>query len=170
MLVPLQKLTDRLIGLSAFIGTLGLLFVVSVIVVDVIGRNFGMPLYGSQDLITMTMVLIVFGGMALCDRQDGHIVVDIFETAFPPGLNRAIDIFSGILGAVIFGLIAYTVFKSAQLSQMLNLSTNLLRLPTAWFQYALCGLSLVGAATMIMRSLNLWLGRGYEHHPEKDVL
>lgn len=170
MHVLLQKLVDRLIGLSAIIGTLGLLFVVAVIVADVIGRNFGMPLYGSQDLITMTMVLIVFGGMALCDRNDGHIVVDIFERSFSPGLNRAIDIFSALLGTVIFVFIAYTVFKSAQLSQMLNLSTNLLRLPTAWFQYALCTLSLIGALTMLLRAVTLILRGGYEHHSEKDVL
>ncbi|UMA65358.1 TRAP transporter small permease [Roseivivax marinus] len=158
MLRTLETVTDRLIGLSAFVGTVGLLFVTAVIVVDVAGRNFGAPLYGSQDLITMTMVLIVFGGMALCDRTGGHIVVDIFESAFPPALNRAIDIFSGLLGAVIFLAIAWTVFQSALLSQMLNLSTNLLRLPTAWFQFALCALSLVGALTMLLRATTLIAG------------
>ncbi|WP_375261168.1 TRAP transporter small permease [Palleronia sp.] len=170
MLPRLQKVADRLIGLSAIIGTLGLLFVVAVIVVDVVGRNFGSPLYGSQDLITMTMVLIVFGGMALCDRTGGHIVVDIFESSFPPAVNRAIDIFSALLGAVIFILIAFTVFKSAQLSQLLNLSTNLLRLPTAWFQYALGALSLIGAFAMFLRAVSLLLDRGFEPHPKKDVL
>lgn len=170
MLPRLQKLADRLIGLSAIVGTLGLLFVVGVIVVDVVGRNFGSPLYGSQDMITMTMVLIVFGGMALCDRTGGHIVVDIFESAFSPAVNRAIDIFSALLGALIFILIAFTVFKSAQLSQLLNLSTNLLRLPTAWFQYALCALSMIGAMAMLLRALTLFLDRGFERQPKKDVL
>ncbi len=170
MLPTLQKLTDRLVGLSAIVGTLGLLFVVGVIVVDVVGRNFGKPLYGSQDLITMTMVLIVFGGMALCDRKDGHIVVDIFEKTFSARLNRMIDIGSALLGSTVFLLIAYTVFQSAKLSKMLNLSTNLLKLPTAWFQYALCVLSVVGALAMILRALTLLSQTGFEHHPEKDVL
>ena len=132
---------------------LGLLFVVAVIVVDVVGRNFGAPLYGAQDLVMMTMVIVVFGGMALCGREDGHIVVDILEPRFPPRLNRAIDLVAGVLGATIFVAIAYTVFKSAQLSQMLNLSSNLLRLPTAWFQYALCALSLIAALALILRAL-----------------
>ena len=98
-----MRWTDRLIGLSAFVGTAGLLFVVGVILVDVTGRNFGRPLYGAQDMVTMTMVLIVFGGMALCDRLDGHIVVDIFEGSFPEWLNRAIDIkrnSNGIVDAI----------------------------------------------------------------------
>ncbi|SCY08757.1 TRAP transporter small permease [Paracoccus tibetensis] len=148
----LTRWTDRLIGLSAFVGTAGLLFVVGVILVDVIGRNFGRPLYGAQDMVTMTMVLIVFGGMALCDRLDGHIVVDIFEGSFPEWLNRVIDIASALLGAVIFALIAWAIWNSAQLSQMLNLSTNLLRLPLAWFQYAVVAFSGVTVLALLMRA------------------
>lgn len=158
MLTRLQNWTDRLISLSAFVGTAGLLFVVGVIIVDVVGRNFGRPLYGAQDMVTMTMVLIVFGGMALCDRLDGHIVVDIFEGTFSETLNRVIDIVSALLGAVIFALIAWTIYNSAQLSQMLNLSTNLLRLPLAWFQYALGAFSLVTVLALLMRALLLLSG------------
>ena len=39
------------------------------ILYDVIGRALGSPLYGSQDLVTMTMIILVFGGMAICDRR-----------------------------------------------------------------------------------------------------
>ncbi|TMV93713.1 TRAP transporter small permease [Thioclava sp. BHET1] len=170
MLAQMQKLVDRLISLSAIIGTSGLIFVVLVIVIDVIGRNFGMPLYGAQDLVTMTMVLIVFGGMALCDRRGGHIVVDIFETTFPAALNRAIDIFSALLGVAIFVLIAVTVYQSAKLSVMLHLSTNLLNLPNAWFQYALCVLSLVGALTMGLRALRLMWRDAPQPPGEKEPL
>lgn len=170
MIAILRNVTDRLVSLSAIIGTLGLMFVVAVIVADVIGRNFGHPVYGSQDLITTTMVIIVFGGMALCDREDGHIAVDLFETAFPVWLNRGIDIVSDLLGAVIFGGIAYTVADSAAISQMLNLSTNLLRLPLAWFQYAVCVFSVIGAAAMLLRAVTLIVSGGYDHHTEKDVL
>lgn len=154
----LMRWTDRLIGLSAFIGTAGLLFVVGVILVDVVGRNFGRPLYGSQDMVTMTMVLIVFGGMALCDRLDGHIVVDIFETAFSDRLNRVIDVASALLGALIFALIAWAVWNSAQLSEMLNLSTNLLRLPLAWFQYTLVAFSTVALLALALRAALLLSG------------
>ncbi|WP_353476012.1 TRAP transporter small permease (plasmid) [Salipiger sp. H15] len=165
----LHKTADRLISLSSFLGTLGLLFVVGVIVVDVIGRNFGMPLYGAQDLVIMTMVIIVFGGMALCGRDEGHIVVDIFEPHLPPRLNRVIDVGAALLGAVIFVLIAYTVSKSAQLSQMLHLSTNLLRLPLAWFQYALCGLSLVAALALALRAASAALDPRRPAHPDREA-
>ena len=157
MLATTRKLADRLIGLSAAIGALGLIIETGIILTDVVGRALGAPLYGSQDLITMTMVILVFGAMALCDRQGGHISVDLFERYYPPALNRAIDIVSAVIGAVIFLGIAYAVNESAKLSVMLNLSTNLLRLPKAWFQNGLSVFALLTAIGMTLRAVELAL-------------
>jgi TRAP-type C4-dicarboxylate transport system permease small subunit len=151
---------DGLIGLSATIGALGLIVEVFVILVDVIGRALGSPLLGSQDLIMMTMVILVFGGMALCDRKGGHIAVDLFERYYPRRMNRFIDILSALVGAVIFVALAWAVLESSKISLMLNLSTNLLLLPKAWFQWALCGFALVAAFGMAVRALELTLGWG----------
>lgn len=141
--------------MCAAFGALGLLVEVVVILVDVIGRALGKPLYGSQDLITMTMVILVFGGMALCDRMGGHIAVDIFERYFPPAFNRAVDVLSALIGAVIFLALAWAVYESAKLSVMLNLSTNLLNLPKVWFQWALCGFAVLTALGMALRAVEL---------------
>jgi TRAP-type C4-dicarboxylate transport system permease small subunit len=167
VLATARKLADGLIGLSAAIGTLGLLVEVAVIVIDVVGRSFGAPLFGSQDMITMAMVVLVFGGMALCDRGGGHISVDLLERRYPDWLNRSLDIGSAALGAVIFVFIAWAVWESAKLSQMLNLSTNLLLLPKAWFQWALCLLALLTAFGMALRSLELSLS-GRDVRAEAD--
>lgn len=157
MLVVIRKLADGLIALSAALGAVGLIFEVVIILADVIGRALGAPIYGSQDMITMTMVILLFGAMALCDRQGGHISVDLFERSYPAILNRTIDIFSALLGAVIFFGIAYAVNESAKLSTMLNLSTNLLRIPKALFQNSLSIFALITAAGMTLRAVELTL-------------
>lgn len=146
---------DRLINLSAFVGTIGLIVEVVIILIDVIGRYFGSPLRGAQDISTMGLVLIVFGGMALCDRLGGHISVDIFESAFPDWMNRAGDFISALVGAAIFGGIAWTVWESAGLSQMLNLATNIINLPKAWFQYAVVVMSAITALGMLLRAAEI---------------
>lgn len=170
MLVQLRTWADRLIGLSANIGALGLMVEVAVILIDVIGRAFGYPLYGSQDVITMAMVILVFGGMAMCDRDGGHIAVDLFEPRYPSWLNHGIDIFAALLGAVIFAFIAYAILESAKLSIMLNLSTNLLRLPKAWFQWGLAGLSIMTALGMLLRAAELTLsGRDVRSQKAPEV-
>jgi TRAP-type C4-dicarboxylate transport system permease small subunit len=157
MLATIRKLADGIISLSAALGALGLIFEVIIILADVIGRAMGSPLYGSQDIVTMTMVILLFGAMALCDRQGGHIAVDLFERSYPAVLNRLIDIFSALLGTVIFVGIAYAVNESAKISTMLNLSTNLLLIPKAWFQNGLSVFALITAAGMALRAVELTL-------------
>lgn len=163
-----RRIADRLIGLSASIGVLAIFVEVGVILVDVVGRAFGAPLFGSQDIITMTMVIVVFGGMALCDRTGGHIGVDLLESRFPGVVNRVIDIAAALLGAVIFVFIAWAVWESSKLSQMLNLSTNLLRLPKAWFQGALVGFALLSAAGLLLRAAELAL-QGRDIRAEREA-
>jgi TRAP-type C4-dicarboxylate transport system permease small subunit len=157
MLAIIRKLADGIISLSAALGALGLIFEVIIILADVIGRALGSPLYGSQDIVTMTMVILLFGAMALCDRQGGHIAVDLFERSYPAVLNRFIDVFSALLGTVIFVGIAYAVNESAKISTMLNLSTNLLFIPKAWFQNGLSIFALITAAGMALRAVELTL-------------
>lgn len=153
-------MADRLIHLSATLGSLALVVEVVVILVDVIGRAFGKPLYGSQDLVTMTLVIVVFGAMALCDRAGGHIAVDLLERYYPPRMNLIIDIVAALIGAIIFAGLAWAIWESSKLSVMLNLSTNLLLLPKSWFQWALMGFSIVTAFALLLRAIELTLGWG----------
>ncbi|MBE3639250.1 TRAP transporter small permease [Mangrovicoccus algicola] len=154
----LRRAADALTGFAALVATIGLVFEVVVILADVAGRALHAPLTGAQDLSQMTMVIVVFGAMALCDRQGGHVAVDILEPAFPAWLNRACDIAWAAAGAVIFTAIAWAVLDSAALSRMLNLSTNILHLPKDWFQTAMAGLCLIAAFGMALRAAERMLG------------
>jgi TRAP-type C4-dicarboxylate transport system permease small subunit len=158
VLASLQKGADGLTRLSALIGMIGLIAEVVVILIDVVGRFFGHPLTGAQDISMMAMVLIVFGGMALCDRIGGHIAVDLFENSMPTWMVRLGDVISALLGAAIFFGIAWTTWESAGLSRMLNLATNIINLPKAWFQYFMVVASVITALGMLLRALTLSLG------------
>lgn len=155
MLKRLNKIADRLISLSALIGGIGLIVEVIVILIDVIGRFFDMPLVGAQDISQMSMIVLVFGAMALCDKTGGHIAVDIFENAFPTWLNRLIDIFSALAGALIFALIAWAIYESSKISQMLHLATNIIYLPKVYFQWAVCAFSMITSLAMLLRGISL---------------
>lgn len=163
----MDRWAATLTSVAAFVGTLGLIAEVLVILADVIGRYFGAPLRGAQDISTMMMVILVFGGMALCDRLGGHIAVDLFETGMPRWLRHAGDILSALIGAVIFYGIAWTMVESAALSQMLNLATNIIQLPKVWFQYAVVVLCLITAFGMTLRALTLIAG-GANTPPAED--
>ena len=78
----LRKLADALIYASATISAGALITVMCVICADVIGRAIGAPVYGAHDIVTMVMVIIVFGAMPLCDRLGGHVAVDVLQNKF----------------------------------------------------------------------------------------
>lgn len=169
-MVTLRRTLDMLIHVAAAIGALALIGELGVILADVVGRYFGAPLRGAQDLSTMGLAVLVFGGMALCDRLGGHVSVDVFERKFPDWLNRGSDIVSAALGAAVFAGIAWTVWESAGLSQMLNLKTNIIDLPKWWFQWAVVAFSLITALGMALRCVELLLGAPRPTHaaPEAD--
>jgi len=121
---------------------------------------FGKPLSGAQDITQMAMVIVVFGGMALCDKIGGHISVDIFETSMPNWMIRAGDIVSALLGALIFFGIAWTTWAS--IAQMrgfgIILSTNIIGLPFDWFKGAIIVMSVITGIGMSLRAIALILG------------
>lgn len=158
-----NQVMDRLIGLSSIIGTLSLIFAVAVTLADVVGRLVGFPLTGAQDLSQMSMVIIVFGGMALCDKRGGNIAVDIFEDKFPRKMNHWLDIIGWLIGAAIFFAIAYTMVEAAALARLLNLSTNTIGLPKAPFQYILAGFAALTGFSMLVRSVARMLSSDAEY-------
>jgi TRAP-type C4-dicarboxylate transport system permease small subunit len=169
VLALIQKGADGFTHLFALIGTLGLVAQVMVILVDVIGRYFGAPLTGAQDISQMAMVVLVFGAMALCDKVGGHISVDLFETVMPGWMIRIGDALSALLGAAGFLGIAWATLESAALSKMLNLATNIIGLPKVHFRYFVVAASLVTALGMALRAVSLILTphprHGYEESP-----
>jgi len=170
VLPAINKLADRLISLSALLGSIGLIVEVVVILIDVTGRYFGAPLTGAQDISQMTMVIVVFGGMALCDKLGGHISVDIFEHVLPTRVLWLGDVIAPLLGGLIFCGIAWTVWESAALSRMLNLATNIIYLPKAWFQYVVVVLSLITALGMFMRGFGIAVaGKPVSHQLDEAI-
>ena len=77
----------------------------------------------------------------------------------PGWLKTAGDVVSDLLGAAIFLVLAVTIWESAGLSRLLNLATNIIQLPKAWFQYAAVAMSAVTAAGMLLRAALTLAGR-----------
>jgi TRAP-type C4-dicarboxylate transport system permease small subunit len=154
----LRKVADGLTSLATVIAVAALLVEVAIILTDVTGRWFGAPLTGAQDISQMAMVILVFGAMALCDKIGGHVAVDLLESSFPDWLNWLAEIAGAVVGAVIFAGIAWTVYESSKLSQLLSLATNVIFLPKAYFQWALTAFAALTSATMALRAVETALG------------
>ena len=78
-------------------------------------------------------------------------LVDLFETSFSVRANLWFAAFANGLGALIFSPIAFEIWESSKISQMLNLATNILKLPKAPFQYAVAAFCVITALGMLVR-------------------
>ena len=155
MLRQVERAVDGLVTLSAVSGAVALIVIVVTVLADVVGRYFGSPLYGAQDIVQMAAVFVVFGGTAFCERRGGHIQVDLFERAFSGRVNRALLVVGCVVGAVVFALIAWQMWEASKLARLLNMATNILSLPRAPFQYAVAVLSAVTSVALAAKAAAL---------------
>lgn len=118
---------------------------------DVLGRALGHPLFGAQDLAEMVMVIATFAALPLLEAKGQQIRVDLLARPMTGWPNRLSFIAAKLLGVAIWGGLAVAVFQAAQLSALLGLSSNILALPKAPFQYALSGLAALAALDGLLR-------------------
>lgn len=92
----------------------GITMVLGVILVltEVIARGvFNSTIYITQEYTGYFMVAITFFGLAYTLKENGHIRLTFLHRIIKPGRGRVIlDIYTFVIGLIIFGIITYTSF------------------------------------------------------------
>lgn len=95
----------------AAVGTIWIFLLMFLIVADVIGRNFlSSPITGVAEIAARSVVAIVFlqlSAAVLAGRMTRADFLVNFLQKVAPGLTRALDVLFALVGAAIFGAIAY---------------------------------------------------------------
>lgn len=149
----LDRAAGGLARLCAALSGAAVLALATLLFVDVLARAFGHPLFGAQDIAEMGMILATFGAVALLDRRGEQIRVELLASRLPAAVRRWGDRLSALLGAAIYATLAVTLWRAAELSSLLSLSSNILGLPKAPFQILLAALALVAALNAGLRGL-----------------
>lgn len=90
-----------------------LVYMMSMTVLDIIGRSLGVfTVHSGVEQTELMMVAIGFLGLALCLRVGGNIVVDVATQHLPQKVNALIDRFWLLVMAVTLALLAWLVLKS----------------------------------------------------------
>jgi TRAP-type C4-dicarboxylate transport system permease small subunit len=112
------------------LGGAALLYMMSITVLDIIGRSLRLfTIDSGVEQTELLMVAIGFLGLARCLRIGGNIVVDIATHHLPPRVNVVIDAFWLLVTVAVLGLLAVLVLQngidsdtSGQRSELLGLS------------------------------------------------
>ena len=126
----LHKAFTKLDFAFAVVAGLALFYMMSITVLDIIGRSLGLFTIGSGvEQTELMMVTLGFLGLARCLKVEGNIVVDIATSHLPRAINARIDAFWLVIMAAVLALLAWLIWnngikldESGQRSELLGVS------------------------------------------------
>ena len=81
--------------------------------VDVIGRMFKHPIFGSVEIVTFLAVLVVAMALPFTHESKGHIGVELFVRKLSKRTRAVIDLVTGSASLALFVLVAWRMFVYA---------------------------------------------------------
>jgi TRAP-type C4-dicarboxylate transport system permease small subunit len=137
------------------VGTLSLLLLMLIVVIDVAGRNlFNSPLLWGTEVMEVLLGLMVFAFYPVLARRRGHIVVDLVPV--PQVARVAQRWLAGAVGAALFGVIAWTCGRQAIRSAGYGDASAILGIPTAWVLWGMAALAGLSALVFLAQALGAW--------------
>ena len=108
-------------------GAVFMMGMVALTCVDVVGRFFGHPIFGSIELVIFMATLSVATALPYTHQVKAHIGVEILVRLFSKRVQTIMDLFTGFLSLVLFALVtwrmavyAHTIQKSGEVSMSLE--------------------------------------------------
>lgn len=102
------KLFHQLLAVLNMAGAIWVAGLMFLIVVDVIGRAFGTPLFGVPEIVKISVVGLVWCMMPHTLKIGAHLRSTILMDLLPAPGKRAIEVLSCVLGIAMFALIVYS--------------------------------------------------------------
>jgi len=105
----------RAVNLTSVVGSIAVGLMMLHITVDVVGKFvFFAPVPATITMVSSYyMVVVAFLPLALAERRNAHISVEVLTELFPPRLQYHINGLTCVLSGLVFGLLAYRGFNDA---------------------------------------------------------
>jgi len=141
----LRKQSGPLVHVLEAIGALCLVVLMVTVFVDVAGRNlFNKPLPWGMEVLEIVLAAMIFLIYPVLAASFGHITVDLIPVR--PRLQKLQRQLGAVMGAALFGLIAWCLVRQALRAAEYGESTALLGVPVAWI---LTSMSVLAACTFL---------------------
>ncbi len=107
------KVLDKFSDFLKMIGEAALVGMMLLTVVDVIGRFFKHPIFGSVELVGFFALIIVATALPYTYKMDGHVGVEILVRLLSKKAQLIIDIITRVISLALFCLITWQMFLYA---------------------------------------------------------
>jgi TRAP-type C4-dicarboxylate transport system permease small subunit len=120
------KLIDQIADKMKFIGAGLLVIMMALTCVDVVGRLFRHPVFGSIELMSLMGAVAVAMALPYTHAVRGHIGVEIVIDKLPRTLRLVIEVITQLLSLVLFGIVTWKMFEySIKMMESGEVSMNL---------------------------------------------
>ena len=156
----LNKFSDLL----KLIGAIALTAMMMLTVVDVIGRFFKSPIFGSVELVGFLATIVVASALPYTYKVEGHVGVEIVVRLLSEKIQTWIDILTRTITLILFILITWQMFLYAEDIQKTGEVSMNLEFPIYYIVYLLAFALLIFTITIVeviitditkLRKLNL---------------
>nr|WP_321402486.1 TRAP transporter small permease [uncultured Desulfobacter sp.] len=125
-----MKLLDRILNFISDLlrsaGALALTLMMLITVVDVVGRFFKHPIFGSVEIVGFLAVAVAAAAMPHTYKVGGHVGVEIITRLLPRKMRLLTDLFTRTLTLILFAVVAWQMFIYAKdMQQAGEVSMNL---------------------------------------------
>ncbi|MFU8768743.1 MAG: TRAP transporter small permease [Desulfotignum sp.] len=141
----LNKFSDVL----KVIGAVALTTMMMLTVVDVIGRFFKSPIFGSVELVGFLATIVVASALPYTYKVDGHVGVEILVRLLSDKTQTLIDIFTRTITLILFILITWQMFLYAEDIQKTGEVSMNLEFPIYYIVYLLSFALLIFTITIV---------------------
>jgi TRAP-type C4-dicarboxylate transport system permease small subunit len=150
--ISIGSVWGRGLGVLAAIGGIALIVLMTITVVDIVGRNLGiLYLQGVIEISNLTIVFLGFLGLAYCFNVGGHIVVDLATASAPARVNMMLDGFWNLVAAGIYALTAFLVLNEGLATAASGeVSANLQWSPLTFFLPCVLGAAVTSATCLAL--------------------
>jgi TRAP-type C4-dicarboxylate transport system permease small subunit len=125
----LEKIDDFLNKILLIVGSVAVLFLMSLATVNVVLRFFfNAPYRGAYELVGFMGAIVIAFALGYTQKRKDHIVVDILTEKFPKRVNRVLDGVNYFITTIFFAIVSWQVFiwgmkisKSGEVSETLKI-------------------------------------------------
>ena len=144
----------------AVAGGVALVVMVATVVVAVVARYvLNEPIFGTQDISAMALVIVVASAIVYGAWDNAHVAVDAIDSIAPKRATKATDVVARLLGAATAAMAAFALFRHGECGAACGATTPSLLIVHTPFFYALGSAFAAVAGLLSIRPAALWMRR-----------
>jgi len=155
-MVRFEKLINSLTYKFNWIAVFAVVAMMILTSADVILRLFRHPIPGTYEIVGLLGAVVIAFSLAYTSAEKGHIAVEFLVQKFPRNVQSFIMFVNDLVGAALFGLIAWqSILYASDLKQSGEVSMTI-QMPVYPFVYGIafgCGLLCLVLLTESFKSL-----------------